>query len=257
MCDSLFLEQDGKRVMYEQKKSLILLGDFLDADGCSSVSMSYNLGRAESQYYRHQQQLRNRALPLNKRLGAWCSSVAPVASQNAGTWHLTAGLLGQLRTWELQMMRRLLRLRRVPVENFAAYNKRTACMLVRWMADGSRQFLYATVMKAIFKSSWREKMFKLDSGEAPLHQLRSYRSAAWWETWQALATPAKRRQLCIQHGARGHPRRPWEHPFVCVWGVHWRTELDGCCTCSEWMAKFPSFSAKLCAAWHLPPVLQG
>ena len=121
---TLRVDQDGAVFEYESKEALILLGEYIDRTGSSQDSLAYNLGKAESHYLKHQKILRNKALPLCKRLGAWVQSPATVACSSSETWHLSAGLLRNLRTWELQMLRRMLGLRRRPHENYAQFNIR-------------------------------------------------------------------------------------------------------------------------------------
>ena len=249
---TLRVDQDGAVFEYESKEALILLGEYIDRTGSSQDSLAYNLGKAESHYLKHQKILRNKALPLCKRLGAWVQSPATVACNSSETWHLSEGLLRNLRTWERQMLRRMLGLRRRPHENHAQFNIRSAAMIAKWMEGSGQQFAYAIVLKLVFKSDWREQSFRLSAGEQPLKHAREYRSALWWHTVYALTRQWKRRRLELQHARAGQQRSTWENPFVAVWGIHWREQRARCNTLTEWLGLFQDFSATLCDLWQLP-----
>ena len=139
------------------------------------------------------------------------------------------------------MLRRMLHLRRRPLETFAQYNIRTARTIEKWMSGSSLQFCYMRVLKAVFKSAWREVAFHLDNGETPLQDARGYRTALWWQTLAAIAPAAERKRLAIQHAHQGQQKTSWEHCFVAAWGIHWRDLRDNCKTATEWMRHFPVF----------------
>ena len=126
-------------------------------DGSTIASADYNMARAEKCYFCHQQVLTNRTLPICKRLRAWYASPATVAINNAESWHLTVSLLSKIQTWELQYLRRLLRLRRRPEENYCQYNVRTATIIRKWCNDCGVVMTYMRVLQAVFKASFKEK----------------------------------------------------------------------------------------------------
>ena len=249
--DQLTVEQDGDTLEYEVKPLLRLLGDMLDGEGSNVASMNHNLGKADIQYYKHRQTLRNRSLPLSKRLKAWTMSVSSVVEHCAATWHVTDKILHQVRSWELKMLRRLLGLYRRPSEGQADYNKQTADKITHWMTSCSMSFLYCRVLRAVFKAAWKEVVFTLDSGAALLREIRNYCRALWWTTLQSVSSRAKRRKLNVQHGAPGRPAAGWENPFVCAWGLHWQSVRDSCRNLAEWMVKWKDFCRSLEAKWEL------
>lgn len=132
------------------------------------------------------------------------------------------------------------------------YNMRSASMISKWLSNSSLVPAHVKVMRSVYKSAWREKTFELDGGEAPLKKVRSYRDALWWQTWQAISTQSKRRRLGICHGQAGQPKTAWEHPFVTVWGLDWRSRLQNAVTLSEWMSSCDEFMQSLSEMWHLP-----
>ena len=117
----------------KQKENIVILGDSLDQTGSTSASVEYNLGREDAHFFKHRHLLGNPALPVGKRLKAWSQSTSTVALYCASTWHVTAKVLSDLRTWELQKLRRLLRLRRRPDEDQFMYNDRTSKTIRKWL----------------------------------------------------------------------------------------------------------------------------
>ena len=250
------IDQNGECLAYQRKTSITILGDFLSNDGCSAASFQHNTGRAEAIYFKHQQVLRNASLPVGKRLRAWHNSPLNAAIYNSGNWHITAGLMREVRTWELQLLRRLLRLRRRPEEGAMNYNMRTSSMICKWLSNSRLDSAHVKVIRFVYKAAWREKAFHLDGGDAPLKQVRSYRDAMWWQTWQAISTRAERQRLGIRHAQVGQQKTAWEHPFVTVWGLDWRSRLQNAATLSEWMKSCGEFVETLCDKWHLPVIAE-
>ena len=149
------------------------------------------------------------------------------------------------------MLRKVLRLRRRPDEDNMSYNTRTAAIIRRWFQDGSRCFSYVRVIKAVFKSACRDGWSGLDFGASPLRDARDYRSAEWWQTVCALEPPSKRRRQGIQHRHPGKSSTSWEHPFVQVWGIHWKNKRNACGNLMQWMRLYPEFSQSICDKWSL------
>ena len=91
-------------------------------------------------------------------------------------------LLREVRTWELQLLRRLLRLRRRPGENAMSFNMRSAVVIQKWMHNSSLQPAFAKVIKSVYKAAWKMKVFSLDDGAQPLLLARFVRDQLWWKT---------------------------------------------------------------------------
>ena len=250
--ESIELLQEGVPISYILKETIAVLGDHLNNEGSTSASVDFNCSRADSHYFKHKGVLSNPTLPAIKRLRAWFQTTSTVALYNAATWHLTANILSALRTWELKKLRRVLRLRRRPLENAEHYNIRTSRIIEHWCAKYGVTLLYFRVLKAVYKEAFKDSTFTLDHAAAPLRFARSYRSSLWWETLGALVTSAKRRKLGFVHRQAGQQKPAWEHPFVCVWTCNWRLRLVSCRSLSQWMAGFADFSNSICDLWHLP-----
>ena len=224
--------------MYEQKDSIHILGEYLEGDGSTKASVAYTCGRAEAHFFRNQHLLCNPVLSIGKRLQACFRSTSTVVVYNAGMWHITASILADLRTWEWKWLRRILRLRRRPDDSHFGYHKRTSKIIKRWIIQYGIMPVHGRVIKAVFKTAWKDRHFQLDSSEAPLQRAREYRSEAWWHTVNAMASPAKRRKLGITHHRPGQQQTSWEHPFVAVWGLDCRCRLESCQPEKERMRKF-------------------
>ena len=250
--DALSIVQDAATLHYERKQKIALLGDLLDVEGSTSTSFHHNLGRAKTHYFKHQAILRNKALPMGKRLQAWRDTSAAAAVNNSETWHITSGLLSDLRTWELQMLRRLLRLRRRPDETRMMYNITSAQRMQRWLEQHGVPMVYKRVLKSIFKAAWKETWFTLDGGAMPLKCAREYRNALWCQTLSCMTTSSQRRKIGLQRGQAGQQRTPWENPFLAVWGLHWRDTRSTCSSAAEWMSKYTLFLDSLSEKWNLP-----
>ena len=96
----IVVEQEGRTCTYKQCDKFLLLGDWLDNTGSTSTSMHYNLSRAEAHYFKHRRTLSNKSLPMSKRLQAWFRSTSTIAALNCETWHISVGVLAELRTWD-------------------------------------------------------------------------------------------------------------------------------------------------------------
>ena len=138
-----------------------------------------------------------------------------------------------------------------------AYNTRTATLIQKWLANSGVKAAHVKVLKSVYKDAWKEKIFCLDNGDAPLHALRIYRDSCWWQTWRAITTRSTRRKAGVSHAQGGQQKTSWEHPFVTVWGVHWRTRLNAATKLAEWMRGYTEFEHVLCRDWHLPGEPQG
>ena len=112
------------------------------------------------------------------RLRAWSQSCARVATYNCCTWHLMASMPSDIRTWELQRLRRMLKMKMRPGEDRWQCNRPTANMICKRCADTAIRTMPERVWEAVFKGTWKVAHFKLDSGDAPLHVIRRFRDAA-------------------------------------------------------------------------------
>ena len=241
---NLCVEVDGRMVRYTEKDSTFILGNLFDTIGSSSTSFHVNAGRAETHYYKHQHAYRHLAISPCKRLKSWHAAGGAIASYNSSTWHLTAGLVSEIRTLELQLLRTLLRMRRRPGEEAFTHNQRTSVLIGKWQSTAGTVPTYGRVIKSVSKAAWKDYNFSLDNGSSPLGDILGYRGMQWWETLQSLAPPYKRQKL-VTHARSGRQRALWEHPFCTVWGCTWRDRVRDCGSLSQWMGLYKEF-ATLC-----------
>ena len=248
----LLTYSDGVALPYKQKLQLIVLGSCLDNAGHTRTSIDYNLGRAESHYFKHQQTLRSPVISVAQRLQAWHRTTLAVACYTSQSWHLSKSVISALRTWELQMLRRVLRLKRRPTDSSMDYNKRTATRIRFWQQKYNVPTGFCCVLKAVYKTAWREKFVQPSADGYPIQFASAFRNTAWWETIHCFTNPQKRCKLGLQHASRGQPMVPWEHPFVEVWGPHWQAKREQCQTLKAWMKGFRGFLHVLSEKWSLP-----
>ena len=246
----LALEQDGCICKYVLRERVVLLGELLDSIGSTAASVHFNISRAEANYFKNQELLGNSCLPVFKRLRAWYATSSMIAAYNCETWHLTASIPMELRTWELKMLRRMLKMRRRPEEGCQQYNTRTAEFIRKLLSKAGVLPLHFRVLRAVFKEAWKNHNFVLDSGDSPLKIARGFRNTQWWQTHCFLNSNTQRRK----HRRVGMPHALWENPFVVVWGIDWFSQLANCCSLVDWMRKLDSFLNKLCHLWCLTPL---
>lgn len=188
--------------------------------------------------------LRNRALPLWKRLKAWHDSSGSIDIHDADSWYLSAGVLGRLRTWELQMPRR----RPVPVQ-LADVRADHQIVLEESNGDDVRACTYSSL-----QSSLEAEVVCIGKLDYPLKHAREFRSQMWWAILCTMSNWAKRRKQDLKHTQSGCQKTSWEHPFVCIWGITWRSKRDACNSLAEWMRLFSPFAHQLCNQRKLPQV---
>ena len=144
---TIVVEQEGRTCTYKECDKFLLLGDWLDNTGSTWTSMHYNLSRAEAHYFKHRRTLSNKSLPMSKRLQAWFRSTSTIAALN----YISVGLLAELRTWELKMLRRMLGLHWRPDEGGMQFNMRTAGLIHKWCSHAQITMLYVCVLKSVFQ----------------------------------------------------------------------------------------------------------
>ena len=164
--------------------------------------------------------------PLSYRLMAWTRSPATSCTYGAETWHLTAALLHNVRTWELKRLRDMLQMKRRSGEGNKTYNMRTSMQIKIWYQYFSILFAHQRILKAVYRVAWFEDKIHVGLEARPLHNAQNCRNALWWES--ASDIPAKRRRLDgVIHARQGHvPVR--EDILLQFVGQDWRRQRDQC-----------------------------
>ena len=233
---------------YKEVERLEVLGSILDASGSTFESWTHRREKAEGKYYANLGTLRSRG-SLQCRIRAWIG--APVASALLGaeTWHLTAGVLHNARTWEMKKLRHMFRMKFKPGEGQLEYNTRTSARIKAWFNYYHQDFIHTRILRSVFKAAWGEPRMKVGS-EYPLKIAREVRSSLWWEFVKHLSSK-RRRTEGLSQASSGHIAA-WEDCFVSVYGSDWRAFRDTHDSLEAWMCNFSEFSQFLCDLWGLP-----
>eukprot|EP00959_Pyramimonas_sp_CCMP1952_P030183 632796-Pyramimonas_sp.AAC.1 len=233
---------------YKQVVQLECLGVLIDDSGSTDCSVGHRLGLGDAAYYKHKPALRGRG-GIRERLEGWASAPQASAVFGSESWHLTSGLLHRLRTWELQHLRRMLRLRPAPTEGPGACNIRSAMQIDRWFRLTGVQPIHCRVLRMVFLHARRELDCRFPGGATPLKWAREFRSALDWELAQCFGEKA-RRQAQYVHSTSGH-RTAWEDALVAAYGPDWRSHrahFDR----GRWKHECAHFIDCMCQLWSLP-----
>ena len=191
---------------------------------------------------------------VRPRLQAWHDSPATSAVFGAANWHLSESVVKSIRTWELERLRRMFRMRRKPEESQATFNKRSAVQIFTWFGKLGLKMAFHRVIKQVYKSAWLEQFSPCCFSENPLLWSRECRSQSWWAFICVDESRKTRRIDGLQHRHRGHQRTSWEQPFVTVFGEAWRAFRDSHHNLAHWMQGCGPFTNQLCSKWGLPGI---
>jgi hypothetical protein len=132
------------------------------------------------------------------------------------------------------------------------YNERTSTRIRDWSQRFNFKQLHHRILKAVFRSAWRETTFQTPGGGALLSQVRGSRHRSWWESVKHESVWT-RTHHGFKHWKKG-PRTEWEDSFVEVYGYGWRAVRDSCQDAAEWESLLPDFINTLCRNWGLPTI---
>ncbi len=91
-----------------EKEEMKVLGVRIDKQGSSGTSIDFNLSRAEGAYGVISHLLKDKTVPVEERLKAWCRGPVGAAVYAAGGWALGKSNIHQLRRWEYNHIRAFL-----------------------------------------------------------------------------------------------------------------------------------------------------
>jgi hypothetical protein len=251
MTHSFQVIQNAKWLKYNVVEETIILGELFDRIGSTMKSVAFRQSVGDNQYFKHRDILQTRGGVI-PRIKAWTASPATSAIQGCDSWHLTAGIMQQLQTWELQSLRRMFRFRFKPDDGLSAYNTRTAKTIRKWFEYAGASFCTHRVLRQIYKAAWMEIHSGLSYGECPLAWARNFRSQLWWETYTQCISQSQRVKDGIMHRTTGH-RPAWEDVFCKTMGPHWRHQRDACSAIEDWMAGVDAFVRKACDVFSIRP----
>ena len=88
-------------------------------------------------------------LPVKRRIHAFYSTCAAAVLHGAGEWTYTQSMFQALRIWELGKLRRVLSLRRRPIECWADHMKRTGPIVARQLKKHGQPRLQTLAMRRV------------------------------------------------------------------------------------------------------------
>lgn len=135
---------------------------------------------------------------------------------------LRKAILQRLRTWELKLLRRILRVRRVPGEGNFLYNAH---------------------------ASWLEKYTKGDVGAGLLGRARLYRDCAWWDRVKLIPHYERPRTGDVQW--KPGPVSCFDDLMVLALGTEWRAKRDNS-TRAAWKEVSRECVDLVCDHWGFP-----
>ena len=195
------IDQDGAELHYRHVQHMALLADMLDDCGSANIALTPRLGQADSLFFKHVREFQCRG-PIFPRFRAWHGSPVASAIFGCASWHLFAHILRSLRTWELQRLRRMFKLRRKPSKSQANFNSRSAASIAQWFRNASLDMAFHRVLKFVYKAAWNEKTSPCDYNHRPLGQAREFCSAEWWEAVRFFPEHVCRQEALL-HAHRG------------------------------------------------------
>ena len=150
--DVLNIPVHGVNCTYKAVERMEVLGSVLDSSGSTFESWAHRREKADGKYYANLAALRSRG-SLENRIRTWIG--APVASALLGaeTWHLTAGILHNARTWEMNRLRHMFRMNYKTGEGKMEYNMRTSTRIKSWFGYFRQDFIHTHILKAVFKAA--------------------------------------------------------------------------------------------------------
>ena len=230
-------------LFYPIRTSLIALGSFVSRDGECTAALDHRLGFARKHFFRHRPLLMNSSLPLFERLDCWRKSVQSTATFGSGSWHINKKLILQAKSWELQMLRMMFRMRGLLAQvSYTLWLEVTAARIRKWLGVFRVISMPLRIIRAVFKQAWRETSQSHLAG-----LVRSERSDQWWE--RIKHEPGRHREGLKQSRQGKWPG--FEEPFVIAFGSDWRSLRDACASLAEWRQYERKFVHVLSTAWCL------
>ncbi len=145
-------KQDGAELIYTPTQQLLLLGELFDNHGSTETARAHRQGIADAIYYKNAKAYTMHG-PILSRGSEWHDSVATSAFFGCQSWHVSAGTLRSVRTWESKRIRRMLRMRWRPCDTRATFNKRTSRQIALWFHHSGKRMAYHRILKQLLQGS--------------------------------------------------------------------------------------------------------
>eukprot|EP00973_Karenia_brevis_P090041 12400726-Karenia_brevis.AAC.1 len=221
----------------------------IDAHGHSATSMEHRCGKAEGLFWVSSAAFLGQA-SLNKKISAWQRGPSNSATFGASTWHVTKGLLTEIKRWEFKWLRKVLKLPPKPDDSRFSYLARTARRIESWYKTFKGVFAHQRVLKLVYRSAYREDSTVVGDGCLPVRALRRCRDRIWWDFAVTAATYRQRKAQGWSQARHGH-HTAWEDVFVEYLGINWRQKRDSM-DYGSWKSGESDFVNYFCFAWDLP-----
>ena len=217
-------EGAGERFEVQDVTELDMLGVRVTNVGDTEASIIHRLSAAGKLLYKYKYLFMSKHLSWEVKLKAWCKTVHRCVLYGAGGWHLDQRTLRILISWERHQLRKVLRLRRAPEENYRAYRIRTA----RRIDDAFRNYGLKRVSETAIEEvvSWAQYCTHSTSWQAQrVTFMYTTRNRRWWQ--ECASTLQWKDPLNLTHWRHRHsgPTRTWEDLLCAEWDVTWASRL--------------------------------
>ena len=252
-----------------------VLGVLLGSRGCSDAAVDERLRRGTACFWSLSDALCCPSLSLKLRLEEFARRVQPVVLFGAGAWTWSAQLCRKLARWENACLRRMVRCRRRPEEDFVTHIKRAtnssrlvfhrygfeslatrSLKAIHSLAGNAMSDLVAdraVQPYAVQSYSMHQLVHVLVRVDQPslcfLPCVMFWRDRDWWGLSQAVGATLDPTgaYLAWRHESPGK-RLQWEDIFVTIYGTQWK-ELAGQ---NDWGKKLGAFIASAYRAVSCP-----
>ena len=216
---------DGMMIL-KNMSEIKVLGVLIDQRGSADGSIDFNLARADGAYGSIAKLLKDKKVPVEERLRAWCRGPVGSALYGAGGWALSKHNIHKLRRWEFNHIRAFLKMKRTSdEEGHCEFNRRTNRRIYELFVKYAMDPIYVKVAKRMFNWAKTWWTFTLDDLSRPLFDYMNCRPAAEWENTRAENAEWDHKNLTgwrHQHSGR---RLQWEDGLNSAL-QDWRTCLE-------------------------------
>ena len=156
-----------------------ILGELIDKEGSTNTSLKYRLAQAEKCFWANFRNLRKPATAATK-IKSWLNSSAISALYNSETWCINDTTLRQIRSWELQHLRKIIPFRQC--DTISIYYKESARLIDQIRKTNELPHMTHILLDATFRSAYGQKTNKDEHGRNITDERRTFRNCNWFDT---------------------------------------------------------------------------
>ena len=186
------------------KDSLNVLGTQISLSGDPNVEWAHRLSKTWKAYWANHQMLLNQNIAPLRRVRLWYSCVAPVFLWGMATLTCSDSMMRSADVSQRQMVAKILRQRRRPLEPWLEWFIRTRRFAGRFLKNF--QFLKLSALANLRKLTWAGHLARLPPERCAVICWQ-WRNLAWWRKRQAFIAMGAHEFRHV--GQFGYPRR-WE-----------------------------------------------